>query len=318
MASLLRRYIGMKKESVWGTAVVVDRFWPVLEVSADGGPSHDDGEGIYAGEYFAQVEEATLGDETWNFETSMQVYDHAQGLLYEAMLGTVSQTGAGPFTRTFKSLDPLPSYTVQEILIDALGVARARTWTGCKVGSWELKIEAGKILTLGLSWSAKSHVTNIAAATNAIPTSLVPVQASRHLAVTAFGGAVGNCKAITLSGDNKLTYDERRFVGSPQIGAEQVSQELRVIEGDLELELADNFTWWGRVVAGTFGALQVAAVVGSNSTTIDLPKIKAVGEQPNQANKGIAEQPVKFRAYGQLSALVEPITITTVNSDVAA
>jgi hypothetical protein len=317
MASLQGRYLGAKKETTWGTAVVVDRMWPVMDVSPEGGPEHIDGEGMYAGELYPQVEEAVLGDETYKIKTQMQMYDHSQGLLFEAMLGAASSTGSGPYTREFTSADPLPSYTLQEVLIDATGTPRARTWAGCVVESWEIKIEAGKIVQVAINWSAKSMVTNIAAAVNAIPATLVPVHASRHLALTAYGSSLA-AKSLTLSGDNKLTYDDRRFIGSTQIGARQVSSEAREVTGDAMLEFADAFTWWGRVVAGTFGAFQAVVTVGANTVTFDAPKIKTLGEMPKQPRTGIAEQPVKFKVHGQVSAGVVPLKITTVNSDVAA
>jgi hypothetical protein len=126
--------LGIKKETTWGTAVTVDRFFPIIPGDGfDGGPEAIMGQGVYAGKVSPQLENAVLGNEGYKGTYQMEVYDHSQGLLYEAMLGGVSSSGAGPYTRTFVPAEPLPSYTMQEVFADNTGTLRALTYCGLRV-----------------------------------------------------------------------------------------------------------------------------------------------------------------------------------------
>jgi hypothetical protein len=193
---------------------------------------------------------------------------------------------------------------------DSAGTVRAKTFAGVVIESWELAAEIGKIVTLGLTVSAKSMTTATALASVSYPSSLVPVKWS-HGALSLFGGSV-NCKSVKLRGDNKTTYDERRYLGSSTIGAKQVSQDRRDYGGDVLLELENNFTEYARFTAGTQGALSLVFTVGSNTITVT-ENIVYTGEAPTVGGKGIVDQPLPFMALGSTDAAA--ITIVAVNAD---
>lgn len=301
---------GFKKETTWGTAVVVDKFLPLVSESITGGPEPLMSDAMRVNRLHPHGDDFTTGNESYKGDIQLELYDHGGVALFEAMLGTLATTGSGPYTHTFTPGEPLPSYTMQVGIPDSAGTVRAKTFTSCVVESWEIAAEAGKIVTCGLTVTAKAMLTATALASASYPSSLLPVKFS-HGALSLFGGSV-NTKSVKIRGDNKLTYDERRFLGSAQIGAKQVTQDKRDYGGDVLLEFENNFTEYARFVAGTQGALSLVFTVGSNTITVT-ENIVYVGEAPVLGGRGIVDQPLPFMALGSTDAAA--ITIVAVNSD---
>lgn len=376
-------YFGIKKESSWNVPVVPDRFFPFLSESFGGGPEPSDGEGIYQNLLGPHEDATGLGNETYGGDIQMQLFDHGSALFAEACLGANATSGSNPYTHAATPGEPLPSYTIQFVMPDrATGGLRPKTYTGCKVASFEYGFEAGKIVTLGTTWSAAREIlyrqvtdgvlTNadatftsataaftaddvgkpisgtsipsgttilslnsatsvemsanatgavnpatvvigIAAASPSYASALIPVRA-KNVTMSLFSSSV-KIKSAKIRGDNKLTYDEDRFLGYTTIGNEQVSQEERVWDGDGMLQLVDNFGQYLRYKNGTLGALAIACTVGSNTVSF-AQQIKLQGETPKVGGRGIVDQPLKWKAYGGTDA--EMITITSVNADSAA
>jgi hypothetical protein len=306
--------LGIKKETTWGTPVTVDRFFPIIPGDGfDGGPEALMGAGVYAGKVSPQLENAVLGNESYKGTYQMEVYDHSQGLLYEAMLGAVSSSGAGPYTRTFTPAEPLPSYTMQEVFADNTGTLRALTYSGCVCEAWEVNFEPGKIVTLGMDWSAKSETNATAVATAAYSTTPVPVVA-QNVAVT-FGGSTVNLKNLKLRCDNALSYDERRFLGSATVGRQQISKEVRKFTSEGALELENAFTEYLKYKANTFFAVVVTCTVGSNTITFTMSNTRYTGSRP-KTGTGVTEQPIKME-HVEWGAFKQ-VQIVTVNSDTVA
>lgn len=308
----LASQFGFKKETTWGTAVTVDKFLPYLNESISGGPEPLVSEAIIANRLHVDAAQHTTGNESYKGEVQFELYDHATAALLEGCLGTLATTGTNPYTHTFTPGEPLPSYTMQVGVPDVSGTVRTKTYAGVVIESWELAAEAGKIVTFGISVSAKSCLYNTALASVSYPSALVPV---RYVggALSLYGSAV-ECKAIKVRGDNKLTYDERRYLGAATVGGKQVSQATRDYGGDITLEFGNNFTEHARFVAGTQGALSLVFTVGSNTLTLT-SNIVYTGETPKVGGKGIVDQPLPFMMLGSTDAAA--ITMVAVNADSA-
>lgn len=373
---------GFVKEDTWSVYKAPTKFLPTLgKPGITGGPEPENSESIIANRLHLDANQFATGNETYKGDIDFEVYDHATPALLEACLGTVATTGTNPYAHTITPGEPLPSYTVQWGVPGATaGTVLPRTYTGCKVESWEMAGEVGKIVTLGTSWSARNEIlyrtvadgvlntttlvtsatavfnaddvgkpisgtgippgatiASVTSATNIVlsaaatatatgvtltigvalasasyPSNLIPMR-FKNGALSLFGTAV-SVKSFSVKGDNKLTYDERRFAGSTRIGKEQVSQALREYGGDVLLEFDNGFTEYNRFKYGTQGALSLVLTVGSNTITIT-ENIVYTGETPAADGMGIVDQKLPFMALGSTDAAA--VTIVAVNADSA-
>lgn len=312
--SQLIKQFGFKEETTWGTAVTVDKFLPIVDFENSGGPEKTYSEAIISGKLTHEYGYTGSGNETYEFDVGGELYDHAMTTLLKLMLGAVATTGAGPYTHTITQAEPLPSFTAQVAAPDESGVVRALTFAGSVFNAWEIAVEAGKRATWSGSANAKSETNATAAATLAYAASLVPVH-SQNATLSLLGSSV-LCKSFKLSGEYDNTYDERRFLGSTQIGARQVNQDLRAYKAELVLELTDNFVQYLKFKNDNTGSTALTITVGSNTTTITLPTSRLVEGPPKFTGRGVIEQPLTVEGLGWNA--FEPITLVCVNSDATA
>lgn len=155
-------HFGFVKEDTWSVYKAPTKFLPTLgDPGITGGPEPENSEGNISGRLHLDADQFDTGNETYKGEVGMELYDHASAALFEACLGSLStgSVSGGLYPHTFTPGEPLPSYTTQWGIPSAsTGVIYPRTLTGCKVESWELAGEVGKICTLGTSWSARNEI----------------------------------------------------------------------------------------------------------------------------------------------------------------
>jgi hypothetical protein len=302
---------GFKKEVTWGTGVTVDTFYPVIDFEPDGGVEATDSDAVISGTLTQEAQYVGAGNESYKFKVGGECYDRNMDALFELMLGQLSTTGAGPYIHTSIPAEPLPSFTCQGAAPDSVaGTVRALTYAGSVCSSWEWNVEPGKRATWAMEATAKSETNATAAATLSYPAGLVPVH-GQHTAVTLWGSAA-NIKQLKLAGDNATTYDERRFLGSAQIGARQVQQDRRKYTAELTMELEDNYVQYLRQKAQTLGAFVITVTVGSNTIVITMANARITEGHPKFSGKGIVEQPLKIE--GLSSGATNAITIVSTNS----
>lgn len=308
----LLKNFGAKEETTWGTPVTVDTFWPIVDFTpGKSGPEVTFSNAIISGKLTDEAAFTGSGNESYDFQVGGELYDHAMTHLFKWWLGAVATTGAGPYTHTITQGEPLPAYTAQIAAPDTVaGTVRALTYAGCVTSTWEATFDAGKRALWGMKVNAKSATTATAVATLAYPTSITPVHA-QNVVPTLFSGAA-NVKHLKISGDNKQTYDERRFLGSTQIGARQLGKDTRDYMVEMTLEFED-WTNYARYTAQTRGGIVATVTVGSNTTTITLPTGTYTEGVPKFTGKGLVEQSIKAQALG--SGATDPITIVCVNGD---
>ena len=307
----LIKQFGLKKETTWGTAVTVDRFFPVIDFEGEGGPEPTYSEAIISGKLTHEYPYIGLGNESYRFTVGGELYDHSMTALYELILGAVQTTGSGPYTHTTTQAEPLPSFTAQAAVPDETGSVRALTYAGSVAESAEINFETGKRATWSMKASAKSETKATAAATLSYPASLVPVH-SQHVAVSLWSSSA-NVKSAKIMIDNALTYDERRFLGSTTIGKRQVTKDMRSYTFEAVLELEGDFTQYARYLAGTTGTATFTITVGSNTSTISFPTSRIIEGHPKFTGRGVVEQTIKVEGLGWGS--FEPLSIVNVNSN---
>lgn len=271
LPSGLARQVGFKKESVVGTPVTVDKFVPWVE--GNGIENNIDrltSAGAIAGRTITDVDQTKAGNVTMEGDIGIEAYEQSIGpILYYAM-GAVTPSGAGPYTHTITPGDLTGiSSTWQFGRPDTSGTVRPFTYAGCKVRGVELAIAAGEIITMGVDLVAS---TVVEATGTALATATYAAQATRpfiasEVTVNTIGGVATNIKSASLSIQNALSTDERRFIGSRVI-KEPLQNGRREITGELVMEF-ESLTAYNRYVNLTYADIIITASNGTESLSFN-------------------------------------------------
>lgn len=172
MSTQLDSSIGFKKETVFGTGVVVDRFPEFTSETIDFDRTWAQGAGLRVGSRAPRSGRNVLVKDGGKGEIELEVVSKGLGALFELMLGTgVSTVVAGAlYQQLFTPLknDYLPSATIQKgipRLDGALNVIDTYTMRGAVCDSWELTAANSDIVKLKTSWLGRDLVTDTAYAT---------------------------------------------------------------------------------------------------------------------------------------------------------
>lgn len=146
---------GYAPETTPGTIVTPTTFLPVTDlpsvaVAGDAAES----EGIIAGRTVLTSDQWNGGNLTVGGDVPHELYDHGMDRLFRAMFGSMSQSGADPYTHTHTpgALDD-DAMTVQYGIPSTGGSVIPATFSGCQVASWEIACQQGAIATLGLTFA---------------------------------------------------------------------------------------------------------------------------------------------------------------------
>lgn len=315
LPSGLARQVSFKKESVVGTAVVPDKTVPWvegngLELTIDRLVS----QGAITGRTITDVDQVKAGNETYEGDLGIEAYEQSIGPLLYYALGAVNTTGSGPYVHvitpgnltgisaTFEFSRPMTDGTVQ-----------AFTHAGVKVRGLEIAITAGEIITIGLDL-----LGSIAA--EAIDTSPTAVafagQATRpftaiEVGTAELGGSPANIKSASLSIQNALSTDERRFIGSARI-KEPLQNGRREITGEVTMEF-ESMTAYNRYKNLTYADMEIEATNGTEALNF-VAHSRFDGSTPTVNGDDLLEltQPITIEGDGSDA---DALTITYTSDD---
>lgn len=305
MSTGRKNQVGYATETNWGTAVTPTVFLPISgdpkitripeTIRAAGRIA---GRRMPAGEQRAQGNQdimLSIGHELLLADSANFFLRHLLGAA-PSVSGDVSTFVPGGYANL--------AFTTQLGLTSVNDTVNPFTLAGCKIPKWELKLAVGENVTLGVDMSAKTitDATGLAVASyDAEQTPLTFVEGAVTIA-----GSGASVKDLTLTGDMKLSYGERRFVGSRNIGKEQVPLEhfdIRV-KGTLEFE---SMTQYNRHLAGDEAAIVVTLDDGTNDLVITMNGRFDAGE-PEAKGIDIVQLPFEAELVGD----TDPDAITAV------
>jgi len=278
-------------ESAYGTAVTVDRFYPVL-----------DGEGLKRGQSVLQPAGLrpnlwcplgtgrTVGRHWGEGPVTMEVGPSGFGRWFHHMLGagTVAQHGtvaAYNHTYTPGSLTAR-SLTIQKAVMNTAGSAVPFTFEGCKIPEWELKIGNDGYCLLSVTVDAEQvrDTTALAAANYG---TLIPFNFT-EAALTLGGTALAGVTDFSVKGNNNLKLD-RWYLGTGGVKANPIEQGYRTLSGQLVAEFADGDVLYDAYEADTSLGL-VLTFTGPNIVAatpallvVTLADIRLGGDMPEMA-----------------------------------
>ncbi len=291
MSTGLEGQFGLVPEVTYGTLVTVTEFFPILSENINLDIARIEDDTIIAGRRLQQSTQWGAGAQTVSGPVQTLLWTTATKTLLKNMFGT--ESGAGPFTYIPGSLLG-DSMTIQVGRPGTGGVVHPFTFSGCKVGSWEIAASEGQAVTLGLDIMGQDQTTGTALA-SASYGDLNPFRfthATFTIAATAY-----TVSQFRLSGDNAL--EERRFDGT-DITIEPLESGERVFDGSFTAEFID-LTQMNRYVNGTEAALVASFNDGGGNTLVITMNTRFDGATPSLSGKGVLEIDVPFKCVSTTS-----------------
>jgi len=319
MSTGINAQIGYVAESAYATGAVVTRFIPLVSESLSVEIEPVESEGIIAGRHVLTSQQWAQGNKTVAGDIQHELYDQSLGLLLRAAFGTVVTTAAGGGTavHTFFPATPSVSLTTQIGRPTTYGSIIPMTYTGVKVQSWEIAMEAGAIATWGMTVLGQENFLGTALAAVSYATNIRP-WVFRSASITVDGTACP-VKSYSISGENNLT-DDRRFLGSTLVG-EPLRGDLVNVSGELTAEWGTPSTMgtmnYDRFLRGTESTLIATLTSGTLFGTIQA-NVRYDGSTPQVSGRGVVEHSIPFKAVASGSLDSHAIQIQIRNNNATA
>jgi len=309
-------WLGIKKESVFGTAVTVDRFYEFNSEGTKYVKNTVVGQGLRNGGLVPRVNRRVVTTLAGEGDFEIDLPTRGLGLLLSLATGSVP-TGTlsnGAYTYLFTAQDLIgDSFTTQVGVPQYGGTLTYKTLTGCKITNFELSVGAGDIAKAKFSLDSKgftsgSSTSATVAYANVDTTNLFHFA---HGSITDNAGTTyANIKDFSLTVDNSLKTD-RYNLGAAGSKAEQIINGFRAISGKITAEFTDTVLL-DKFIADTTAGLKLSfsgAVIGTTSEflSITIPAAKFDGDTPMVAGPGVIDVSFGFTVYD--NGTDEPFTI---------
>ena len=326
----------IKKETTYGTPVVVDKSYEFLSESLNFVKNVNDSPAYRYGSGVASSSGRVLMTKSAGGDVSFELGSVGFGKWFEACLGSVTSTKDGA-TTVYQQVhtigDTLPSMTVQKIIpsINADGSFSdaAFTFSGAMVASWKLEVPQAGVATLGVTLNARDVKTDTAAVVPSYGTGnhvmhfgkaslstgvLVPPTATAKATAAT---PVANVTAFSLEVDNSLTdayfFGGQGLKAKPRKGRPEITGSMTV-----------EFTTGGPFVAAFLAdsPMTLLAEIGVNDNVdecvqIALSDIRITGDLPQAGGTpGVISLNVPFKAYAN-GVAAKPLWITNRTFDTA-
>jgi hypothetical protein len=249
--------VGFGEETVYGTPVVVTRFFEFLNESLDNAIDRQESQGLRAGSRVQRSGRWTPGKQDVKGDIDFELANKGYGLLLKHMFGGVATTtpGGGTLTRdhTFTPADLTAlSLTVQKGLPPVAAAVTPMTYHGCKVSEWEISCAVDEIPKLKVSLLGEEEDQSVGLATPSYPAS---VRAFPSTAISLSMAGTELCVTeVSLQGNNGLAED--RFCLGSVRRKNPLEQGMREYTGKFEAEF-ENLTQYNRFINGTEAALVI-------------------------------------------------------------
>jgi hypothetical protein len=262
---------GAKKESVWGTAVTVDKFFEFESESLSLDRTYYDGLGLRAGRTFAPSNRTKATTRTAGGDLSVVFPQKLGGFFLDLMVAPtitpVVATGTA-YNSTFNigASVPTKSATLQVNKPTTQGVDTAFTYPGSMLVGATFSMEVGGVLTASFTWACKDETTPAttpagAALATATYVSGNDVWAHQEMTVTYAGGSVP-VTGLTWTWEQPFAAD-RFFLDGSATRAKPIANGLATVTGTMTSEYFDQ-TFYSAFRSGAFASL-VATAAGTTA-----------------------------------------------------
>lgn len=328
--------IGLKKESVYGTGVTVDKFYEFTEEDLDWQPTFIDGSSQRYGARTQASDRHVLTKNACGGSITVESMTKGMGALLEAALGTGTSTliAGSAYQQLFTpTLQNMPSYTIQKGIPPLGGGAvQPQTYTGMVCNSMQVSVQNGEIPTFKFDFNGKSVSTATAYTATSYPANnglLTFVHGAITLggtvtlptttALATGGTAVGNVRSVEFTYENGLDEEGYNLGSAGQRGRAPVIGR-RMLTGTLEVDYNDNVLRDAYLnqteLAMVLTFTGTTAISGANFPTIQftIPCIRLSGELPKAAGGDVITQKIDFGMYDNRIA-AEPFYVAVVTAE---
>lgn len=336
MPTQLDAQLGFKKESVFGTGVVVDSFPEFTEESLTWMPTFAQGSGMRVGQRLDYSDRRVLVKQEVGGSFTVEGQSRGLGKLFEAALGgtgTSTLVSGTSYQQLFTptTTDYLESYTIQKgIPVLGSGAVQPTTFTGMVCSGFELSAPNAGIPSITFNWMGRGVTTATGLATASYPSNVEQlsfihgaitvggvVTVPTTTALATGGTATANVREFNLTYDNGLDSEGFNFgsTGSrtrkPALGKRSISGSMTVeydtntlrdawlAQTDLAVVL--TFTTTTAISAGVFPTLQIV-----------LPLVRLEGDIPQTNGGDVVTQSIDFTVLdGRVAAHPMYVVIRT-------
>lgn len=331
--------IGLKKETTFGTPVVVDSFVEFLTEDFAWTPEFTEGAAMRYGKRVQSASRRVLMKESTAGTLELEATTKGLGKLFEAALGTGTSTQRAA-TPVYQQLftpavsDFLPSYTIQKgIPLVGGGAAQPQTFNGMVCSGFELSADSSGTVTLRFPFVGRGVDTSTVWATPSYPTNYEPftlvgatikagtgaVVVPTTTALATGGTVVANVVSVEMTYDNALD-DAGWFIGGTGKRGRKPALGVRSLSGTLTAEYDSN-TFRDAFIAQTNFSLVLefqhpSIIDGTTAPTlqITIPVIRLDGELPKAVASGVVQQSIGFTMLDGLVAS-HPIYVAVVTAE---
>lgn len=340
MPTQLDAQIGFKKESTYGTAIVVDAFPEFTAEDLTWMPTFVDGAGMRTGRRLNRADRRRLVKQEVGGSFTVEATTRGLGKLFEAALGTGTSTQIAAsaayqqvFTPTLN--DPLPSYTIQKGIPPlGGGAANPMTFTGMVCSGFELSADNASVPTIQFSFMGRGIDTTTGLAAASYPSNVQllsfvdgtvrvggAVTVPTTTALATGGTATANVRSISLSWDNGLDSEGFNFGGSGS-RSRRPALGKATLTGSMTVEYDSNTlrdAWLAETQLAVVLRFQTAtAIAGANFPTLEItiPVVRLEGDIPQTNGGDVVTQQVDFTALDG-GVATHPVYVAIVTAETA-
>lgn len=307
---------GIAAETTYGQLVTVNRFYPLVDESLGQEIERLESEGIIAGARVLRSEQWSPGRVDVTGDVGTELWQQHTALLFSHMLGSVTSSftgGVGTHTVTPGDLTG-KSLTVQIGRPDTGGTVRPFTYGGVKVASWELAVETGAIVTLGLTLLGQTETDQVALAAASYG-----VDAGRPYTYVQGGVSISGSsvcvRGLTVAGENMLS-DERECVGRATID-EPLEADLREYTGTATLEFRD-LSMYQRFALGVEAPIVLSLSASATAQATLTMNARFDGVSPAVEGRGLIVVEVPYKCIASTTQDSAAISLTLKNAQSVA
>lgn len=319
MAVSDKAQIGTVDESVYGTGVVVTKFFDFTGESMKRDQDRMESSSLRAASRVITTDNWALGGVKVAGSVEMELRPKSQGWWFKHALGGVvtSQPNAGPdptvYLHTFTPGDLPTSFTLQVAKPDIGNTAQPFTYKGCRIEEWDLSCDVNGFAHLAMNIVGQDEDTATALAVASYPTTNKAL--SWVQGTITIGGSATDIKKLKLKGKNNLK-DDRFFLGNV-LRKQPLESALREYTGTFDTEF-NGLTNYNRFVSGTeativltFQGLTISGIY--KYQTVVTMNVRFDGDTPAVGGPDIIMHALPFKVInnGTLSIKVEYQTTDT-------
>lgn len=301
-------FIGVGKESTFGTPVAATKYWPFESEGFETDPAYKP---IPTIRQTRAENNLSYGDEIKSVGNLVYPFGPVNGMpLLAWALGTDSVTGSGPYVHVITPNEAgIPSFTVEKNLAGLT----SQQFAGCIVNKADLELVSNAPAKLTIDTLNQIDVTPFTPTTPSFAAD--QPFALKNYAVSIFGSPNVNVASCKLSIDNMA---KGVFTFSGQRYSTLNFSSGRVITGELTLILQSMGTQYTDAMAGTYGALTITLSESASLSTV-FSMLNIQWGKPSQALKRgeLIMQTLPFTAYDVPGSSYD-LQLTVTNSVSAA